>query len=203
MVSIYSVDPNKLVEKVAESLKSVDAVKPPAWAPFVKTGTHKERVPTQEDWWYLRSAAVLRSVFKLGPIGVSKLRIKYGGKKSRGHKPEEFRKGSGNIIRKILQQLEKAELIKKGEVGVHKGRIITGKGKSILDKAAVVISKTMKKERPVEKAQPEKKEEKAKAEKPQPAEEAAKKEEQKQPAEEEVNKEKPKETPKKEEPKKE
>ncbi len=174
MVSIYSVDPNKLVEKVAESLKSIDTIKPPAWASFVKTGTHKERAPTQEDWWYTRSAAVLRSVFKLGPIGVSKLRIKYGGKKNRGHKPEEFRKGSGSILRKILQQLEQAELVKKGEVGVHKGRVVTGKGKSILDKASVEIQKTTKKVKP----QPEKKE--------QPAEEAVKKEkpkEEKKPAE--------------------
>jgi len=145
MVSIYSVEPNKLVEKAAESLKVINAIEPPEWASFVKTGVHKERPPTQKDWWYIRSAAILRTIFKVGPVGVNKLRIKYGGKKDRGHKPEEFRKGSGNIIRKILQQLEKAELIKKAEVGSHKGRVITGRGKSILDKASVEIQKVTKK----------------------------------------------------------
>jgi len=48
-------------------------------------------------------------------------------------KPEKFYKGSGNIIRKILQQLEKAELIKQNEQG-RKGRIVTNKGRSFLDK---------------------------------------------------------------------
>ena len=152
MVSAYSVDPNELIEKVAESLKSLREIQPPEWAVLVKTGTHKQRPPTRPDWWHVRAAAVLRSVFKLGPIGVSKLRVKYGGKKDRGHKPEEFRKGSGNILRKILQQLEKAGLIKKVDKGVHKGRIITGRGKSILDKAAIAILKSSKK--PVKVEQP-------------------------------------------------
>ena len=90
----------------------------------------------------MRAAAVLRSVYMLGPIGVSKLRTKYGGKKRRGHKMSHFRKGSGNVIRKLLQQLEKAGLIKFVEKGVHKGRIITPKGMSILDKTAISISKS-------------------------------------------------------------
>ena len=170
MVSAYSVDPNELIEKVAESLKSLREIQPPEWAVLVKTGTHKQRPPTRPDWWHVRSAAVLRSVFKLGPIGVSKLRVKYGGKKDRGHKPEEFRKGSGNILRKILQQLEKAGLIKKVDKGVHKGRIITGRGKSMLDKAAIAILKSSK-NKPVKVEQPKeelpkpevKKEEKPKA----------------------------------------
>ena len=106
----------------------------PDWAKFSKTGTHKERPPMDPEWWYKRAAAILRTVYIKGPIGVSKLRIKYGGKKDRGHKPEEFRKGSGKIIRLILQQLEKEELIKFAEKGVHKGRVITAKGQSFLDK---------------------------------------------------------------------
>jgi small subunit ribosomal protein S19e len=165
MVSAYSVDPNELIEKVAESLKSLREIQPPEWATFVKTGTHKQRPPTRPDWWYVRAAAVLRSVFKLGPIGVSKLRVKYGGKKDRGHKPEEFRKGSGNILRKILQQLEKAGLIKKVDKGVHKGRIVTGRGKSILDKAAIAILKSSKKENKIVKVEEQPKQEAKKEEK--------------------------------------
>ena len=67
------------------------------------------------------------------PIGTNKLKNLYGGKKNRGHKPERFYKGSGKIIRVILQQLEKAEYVKYIEKGVHKGRMITPKGKKILD----------------------------------------------------------------------
>ena len=132
MTNIYDQDPNELILKVAEKLKKVEQIKPPVWAIWVKTGVHKERPPIQKDWWHIRAAAVLRSIYKLGPIGVSKLRIKYGGKKDRGMKPEEFRKGSGNILRKILQQLESAELIKQNKKSVHKGRIITPKGIKLL-----------------------------------------------------------------------
>jgi small subunit ribosomal protein S19e len=103
------------------------------------------------DWWHVRAAAVLRSVGRLGPVGVSKLRGKYGGKKNRGHKPNQFQKGSGNIIRKVLQQLEAAKLIKQTKVGVHKGRVLTPEGHSLLDKAAVGIMKEQKTAKPAAK----------------------------------------------------
>ena len=138
---MFDIYPNELINKVAEELKKVDSIKPPVWSLFVKTGVSRERPPQNKDWWYIRSAAILRSVAVLGPIGVSKLRTKYGSKKRNGHKPAHFRKSSGSIIRKILQQLEKADLIKFVEKDVHKGRVITAKGKSMLDKTAIQINK--------------------------------------------------------------
>jgi len=134
MTDIFDVNPNMLIEKVANELKAM--LKAPEWASFVKTGVHKERPPVNEDWWYVRSAAILRSIAIMGPIGTSKLRTKYGGKQNRGHKTEHFYKGSGSIIRKILQQLEEAGLVKQASIGVHKGRIVTPKGQSLLDKSA-------------------------------------------------------------------
>ena len=115
MVSIYDVPANKLIEKVASKLKDKPELSPPAWADWVKTGPFKERPPQQEDWWYIRSAAILRSVYKLGPIGVSKLRRKYGGRKNKGTAPDETYKGSGSIIRKILQKLEIVGFVKQGQ----------------------------------------------------------------------------------------
>lgn len=145
MTHIRLVDPNELNNKVAEELKKL--VQPPDWSKFVKTGHHKERLPDNPGWWYCRAAAILQSIFKLGPIGTQKLRTKYGGRKRRGHKPEQFYKASGSIIRKILQQLETAGLTKQTEKGVHKGRVLTQKGISFLDKIAVEISKQVAKER--------------------------------------------------------
>lgn len=139
MASIYDVPLNELIEKTAEELKKMSEFSPPEWARYVKTGAHKERVPANRDWWYMRAASILKTVYKLGPVGVSKLRTFYGGKKNRGMKPEKFYKGSGNIIRKAMQQLEKAEFVKQDKIGVHKGRIITPKGRSFLDKIATKI----------------------------------------------------------------
>jgi small subunit ribosomal protein S19e len=146
MATIYDVDSNALIERAAEKLKSVDSVKPPKWAGFVKTGVHKERRPIRTDWWYVRAAAVLRTVYRLGPVGVSKLRKKYGGRKRRGFKPAHQYPASGNILRKVLQQLEKAKLIKSELKSLHKGRLITPEGKSFLDKIAVEISKEKKRQ---------------------------------------------------------
>ncbi|MBI2541185.1 30S ribosomal protein S19e [Candidatus Woesearchaeota archaeon] len=142
MAIMYDADAQELILKTAEELKKIPEIKPPEWALFVKTGMHKERPPVKDDWWYTRAASVLRAVYRLGPIGTEKLRTKYGGKKNRGVKKEHFFKGSGNILRKSLQQLEKAGLVKFTENGVHKGRVITPKGRSLLDKIAVQIHGT-------------------------------------------------------------
>jgi small subunit ribosomal protein S19e len=141
MTHILLVDANELNSKVAEELKQQKLVEPVDWSKFVKTGHHKERLPDDADWWFHRSAAILRSIAKLGPVGTQKLRVKYGGKKNRGHKPERFYPASGSIIRKILQQLEKSQLIKQTEKGVRKGRVLTPKGVSFVDKVAIEIGK--------------------------------------------------------------
>ncbi len=147
MRNIYDVPANDLIEQTAEDLKKI--IKAPEWSIFVKTGTHRERQPLRDDWWYIRAASVLRTVLKLGPIGVSKLRTKYGGRKNRGHKPDATRRAGGKILRTILQQLEKSTLVKQTTIGVHKGRIITKQGKELLDNAAKLILKHQpKKEEP-------------------------------------------------------
>lgn len=138
MTTPFDVEPNSLIGILSEKLKSdFDALEPPEWAPYVKTGMHKERVPDDEDWWYVRSAAVLRTVYIDGPIGIERLRTKYGGKRDRGNAPPRFAKGSGNILRKVCQQLEAAKLVEKVE---REGRRISPKGKSLLDKCAEEVA---------------------------------------------------------------
>jgi len=134
MATIYDTNPNKLIEKAANALRN--EIKAPEWSRFVKTGMAKERLPMENDWWYKRAASILRKIYILGPIGTNKLKVAYGSKKNRGSKPEKFYPASGKIIRTILQQLEKLGYISKEEKGVHKGRRITPKGKSFLDKLA-------------------------------------------------------------------
>ncbi len=161
-MSMYEVPVNDFIEKLGEELKKLPEMTPPEWAQFVKTGVHKERPPVRADWWYVRAAAILRSVFMLGPIGTSKLRSKYGGKKNRGHKTEHTYKGSGSIIRKILQQLESAGLVEKAEKEVHKGRVVTGKGHALIDQVAKALAPAKKKAAPKKAEKPKaKKEEKA------------------------------------------
>lgn len=138
-MSVKDVDSRELIISTAEELKKIEGITPPAWVPYVKTGSHKERVPDNADWWYIRTAALLRRV-AIQNAGVSRLRKAYGGRKNRGYKPEKKVKASGNIIRKALQQLEAAKFVKKGK----KGRQITAAGQKFLDTIAKSVSKSEK-----------------------------------------------------------
>ncbi|MCX6815125.1 MAG: 30S ribosomal protein S19e [Candidatus Aenigmarchaeota archaeon] len=138
MVSIKDVDTQQLVMKAAAELEKMPEFKPPEWSVFVKTGVHKQRPPSQANWWWIRSASILRKVYLNQRLGVSKLRKTYGGRKNRGHKPEHKKKASGAIIRKILQQHEKAGFVKT-EKG--KGRTITPQGQKFLDGIAKSVKK--------------------------------------------------------------
>lgn len=133
MTTVYDVPPDVLIRKVAEKLKEKEETKPPSWAKFAKTGIHREKAPTQNDWWYTRSAAILRKVYIHGPIGVSRLRAMYGGCRDRGSKPNKARKGSGSITQLALTQLEKLEYV---SIVKGKGRTITPKGRSLIDDTA-------------------------------------------------------------------
>jgi len=76
MATVYDVPADKLIEKVARDLKESVKFERPEWALFVKTGSHKERQPDDENWWWIRAASVLRKIYLNGPIGVERLRIK-------------------------------------------------------------------------------------------------------------------------------
>ena len=136
MTRIYNADQSKLVQKAAEELKKIDALKMPNWANFIKTGVAKEGPPIERDWWYKRAAAILRKVYVYNLVGVNRLRVKFSSRKNNGYRPEHTYKAGGKVIRTILQQLEKAEFIKKAEIKNRKGRTLTPKGKSFLDKLA-------------------------------------------------------------------
>jgi small subunit ribosomal protein S19e len=141
MALYYQANTQELIEKTAVELKNSGRIRPPEWASYVKTGSDRERPPANEDWWYMRSAAVLRKVAVIGPIGVSKLRTIFGSRVNRGHKKEKHRRTGGNILRKILQQLEAAQYVKMQKKGVHKGRILAPAGQQLLDKTALTIQK--------------------------------------------------------------
>lgn len=128
------------VSKCSEELKKIKEIKPPEWSLYAKTGSHKKNPPHNPDWWYVRASSILRRIAIDGPVGVSRLRTFYGGKKERGHKPEKFRKAGGNAIRKILQQLESAGFTTIQKDG-KKGRILSEKGRRFVAKIIEEIKK--------------------------------------------------------------
>lgn len=145
MVNVFDVEADKLIQKTKEELKKVEQIKPVEWSKYVKTGVSREKPPEQEDFWYIRAASMLRQLYKQGkPTGIQRLRTKYGGKQKNTTKPDHFVKGSGNLIRKIMQQLEAAGLVQKTTINDRKGRTLSKKGYSFLDKIAASIAKEAK-----------------------------------------------------------
>ncbi len=147
MVTALEVPADKLIERLAAYLKeNYPEITPPPWAYTVKTSISRENPPSDPDWWYKRAASILRKLYKHGrPVGVERLRTVYGGPKDRGSAPTHFAKGSGSIIRKILIQLEKAGLVVKEG---NKGRKLSPRGRSLLDRIAYEVSLEVLKENP-------------------------------------------------------
>lgn len=133
---VHTQDPQQFNAALAEALKSVKELKAPEWVSLVKSGVSKERVPADPDFWYVRTASVLRQLYIQGVVGVGKLRTRYGSRKNRGARKDKFMKASGKMIRVILQQSEAAGLVEKVSNMQH-GRRLTEKGRKFLDSIKV------------------------------------------------------------------
>lgn len=131
MVTVYDVEPNRLIENTAKKLKDMK-IKKPDFVGVVKSGCHVERPPQDENFWYMRCASILRQAYVNSKVGTSKLRRHYGGRKNRGVMPEKHCPAGGSTIRKAMQELERAGLLEKQKTG----RVLTAKGRQFLDKVA-------------------------------------------------------------------
>ncbi len=147
MVTPNDVPAPILIERLATYLKdNVDQIAPPPWVNMAKTGSHAEKQPLDPDYWYVRSASLLRKIYvRGGHTGIEQLRAEYGGNKGFGSTPEHAAKAGGTIIRKALQQLEAARLI---ETTKPEGRRVTKEGKKLLQELAESIMEELVKQVP-------------------------------------------------------
>jgi len=132
MIHTQHINPQAHNIELAKLLKQSGDFTPPEWVALVKSGAGKMRPIDDSDFWYKRTASILKQMQKRGVVGVERLRTRYGNRKNRGMKPAEFRKGAGKIIRVILQQAEAAGYIEKAK-GKRAGRQLTPKGKQLLE----------------------------------------------------------------------
>jgi small subunit ribosomal protein S19e len=134
MATVYDVKASDVIGLAAERLR--DKLKKPAYMGFVKSGSGRERMPVDPNFWYIRSASILRQVYMNGPVGVSRLQTKYGKKKEHVIHHKHHVRAGGSIIRDSLIELEKAGLVKNTKAG----RVITPQGKSFVDKVCKELS---------------------------------------------------------------
>lgn len=140
MTTVYDVPAEEFINEVAKKLRSDKSISLPEENMFSRTGVSRENPPENKDWWYTRCASILRKIYIKEGIGVERLRAEYGGKRDRGSKPYKARAGSGSIVRRALQQLEKAGYVKKIK---GKGRVLTPKGRSFLDNTSHEVMKNI------------------------------------------------------------
>ena len=135
-VTVKDVSSHDFVIAYAAHLKRIGKIEVPKWADLVKTATFKELAPYDPDWYYIRAAAIARRVYLRNGIGVGSFKRIFGGRVSRGTRPEIFGTSSGSVVRHILKELEKLKIIEKNPVGTKKGRRITPQGQRDLDSIA-------------------------------------------------------------------
>lgn len=105
---------------------------PTGWVDTVKTGAAKEMPPQDIDWFYVRAASVARHVYLRKTVGVGRLRKVHGSAKNRGSRPGHHVDASGSVDRKVMQALEKIQVLEQDEE--KGGRRITQQGQRDLDR---------------------------------------------------------------------
>eukprot|EP00798_Chlamydomonas_sp_ICE-L_P003324 gene3324-13355_t len=125
----YSME--EFIATYAAHLKANDKIHLPTWVDVVKTGSFKQLPPIDEDWYYIRAAALCRRLYIRPNLGVGHFKTVFGGRtRRRGAAPERFCKAASGLIRHIFQTLETVGLMEKGANG---GRKLTSSGQRDMD----------------------------------------------------------------------
>ena len=123
------------IKALAAHFKRSETINPPDNTAFIKTACHKESSPLDQDWFFIRAAAVARKIY-LKPIGVGQLSRTFGGKARRGTRTNVFKKSCRGIIRQCIAQLKEADMVEPHRNGGWK---ITEEGQKALDTIAVAV----------------------------------------------------------------
>merc|ERR1712004_161363 len=140
MVCVEDVNQSDFVVAFAAFLKKSGKMTVPKWSDFAKTATWKQMAPADDDWFYIRTAAVARQLYIKGTVGTGRMATIYGGSANRGFRPSHTRKGNGHIARLAFQQLEAMKLVEKAD----KGRKLSKDGQRDMDRVAAQIANPSK-----------------------------------------------------------
>eukprot|EP00903_Cladosiphon_okamuranus_P012154 g11402.t1 len=135
-ITVRDVAAADFIKAYAEHLKNTGRVELPSWCDLVKTAPHKEMCPYDQDWYYIRAAAVARKVYLRPGRGVGGLSKAFGTKARRGTMTNTHKPAATGIIRHVLQQLEALKVVEKMDNG---GRTVTRVGQQDLDRIAGAV----------------------------------------------------------------
>ncbi|KNH01779.1 40S ribosomal protein S19 [Perkinsela sp. CCAP 1560/4] len=132
---VKDVDANQWIEAFAQHLKAQGKLNIPEFVDYAKTGVSRVLPPSNPDWFYVKSAAILRRVYIRPFTGIGGLKKVFGSTWGQS-RPLHFKKASGSVIRKSLQALEALNLIAKSD---DEGRVITKIGRRDCDRVAMKL----------------------------------------------------------------
>jgi small subunit ribosomal protein S19e len=136
MPGVRDISAQAFIEAYSSHLKRSGKLEVPTWADIVKTGAYKELAPYDQDWYYVRAAAVARHIYLRKDVGVGALIKLHGGRNRRGNRPSHHGNASASVQRKICQSLEKIGVLEQGPNG---GRRISQDGQRDLDRIATAV----------------------------------------------------------------
>ncbi|KAF7682919.1 40S ribosomal protein S19 [Astathelohania contejeani] len=116
-LKVLDVAPAIFISNVSEHLKSNDKVELPIDHDIIKTGSGREMPPMNKDWYYIRSASIVRLLCRdsLKPsstgLTVKFFAKRYGNIKNRGVRPNKHVPADAKIITKILNDLKKSNWV--------------------------------------------------------------------------------------------
>lgn len=131
---IKDVNADLFIRLYARHLRTHSKISMPKWCNFVKTGKGKHLAPTDNDWYFVRAASILRQLYYHPDTGVCGFRKIYSCNQRRGVVPNHTSLASGKIIRSILQELEHIGFVEQDPK--RKGRRLTRKGQNSVDSFA-------------------------------------------------------------------
>ncbi|KAJ2158526.1 Protein component of the small (40S) ribosomal subunit [Coemansia sp. RSA 552] len=138
-VTVKDVSSKAFIEAYAAHLKRSGKLEVPEWTEYAKTGSFKELPPNNPDWFYVRAAAIARHMYVRGrSVGIGALAKRLGDSKRRGSRPCHHADASTHVARKIVQGLEKLNILEKHVDG---GRKLTSAGQRDLDRISVQVAK--------------------------------------------------------------
>ncbi|KAI0600475.1 40S ribosomal protein S19 [Biscogniauxia sp. FL1348] len=138
MTGVRDVEAQDFIRAYAAFLKRQGKLAVPGWVDTVKTGPGKELPPQDQDWFYVRAAAIARHIYMRKTVGVGRLSRVHGGAKNRGVRPSKHVDASKGVDRRAIQGLEKLGILELDEE--KGGRRITQQGQRDLDRIAQTVA---------------------------------------------------------------
>ncbi|KCZ81505.1 hypothetical protein H312_01083 [Anncaliia algerae PRA339] len=128
--TVHKLKASEFNSKVSQYLKKQNLITVPINYDVIKTSHGKQRAPQDPDWYYIRSAAVLRHLaLSEEGLTVRYFAKKFGCSKNRGTRPSKHVNSYFSIIKNIFNAFEELQWIDN-----NNKRNLTQKGKEELKK---------------------------------------------------------------------